>query len=55
MNELIRQKQLEILKIFHKASKNFVLAGGTALELYYLQHRFSKDLDFFQQIMIQKK
>lgn len=25
----------------------FALAGGTALERYYLHHRFSRDLDFF--------
>ena len=26
---------------------DFALAGGTALERYYLHHRFSRDLDFF--------
>lgn len=30
-------------------SKNFYLAGGTALAEYYLKHRKSEDLDFFTQ------
>lgn len=47
MNLKIRNTQLKILKIFSKHTKNFALSGGTALELYYLKHRFSRDLDFF--------
>lgn len=27
--------------------KNFYFSGGTCLAIYYLQHRFSEDLDFF--------
>ncbi len=46
-NLKIREAQEQILKIFSKYSKGFALAGGTALELYYLHHRFSADLDFF--------
>ncbi|MEW6040181.1 MAG: nucleotidyl transferase AbiEii/AbiGii toxin family protein [Elusimicrobiota bacterium] len=47
MDIKIRQAQLEILNIFSKYSKTFALTGGTALELYYLKHQFSRDLDFF--------
>lgn len=47
MDKIIRNTQLELLKIFSKSSKTFALAGGTALELFYLKHRFSMDLDFF--------
>jgi predicted nucleotidyltransferase component of viral defense system len=43
----IRKSQKKALKIFSKHAKNFALSGGTALELYYLHHRFSVDLDFF--------
>lgn len=47
MDKSIRDTQLELLKIFSKSSKTFALSGGTALELFYLKHRFSMDLDFF--------
>jgi len=47
MDNNIRKMQLRVLEIFSKAAKTFALAGGTALELFYLKHRFSKDLDFF--------
>lgn len=47
MDEKIRHAQNEILGVFSKEAEDFALAGGTALELYYLHHRFSKDLDFF--------
>ena len=47
MNLKIRRAQRKILSIFSTKAKNFTLAGGTALELYYLNHRFSADLDFF--------
>lgn len=47
MDQKIRSAQNMILGVFAKNAKNFSLAGGTALELYYLHHRFSKDLDFF--------
>lgn len=43
----IRQAQQEILKLFSKKNRSFALSGGSALELYYLKHRFSADLDFF--------
>lgn len=47
MDTAIRQAQLKILEAFSKSSKTFALSGGTALELFYLKHRFSRDLDFF--------
>lgn len=28
-------------------ASHFYFSGGTALSHYYLQHRFSEDLDFF--------
>lgn len=36
-----------ILKAIEKLSLPFYLTGGTALSRFYLQHRFSDDLDFF--------
>lgn len=47
MEQIIREAQIKLLSIFAKTAKSFALAGGTALEIYYLQHRFSRDLDFF--------
>lgn len=39
-------KELSNLSIF----ENFFLTGGTALAEFYLQHRYSDDLDFFTEI-----
>jgi len=47
LNTKLRQAQKKVLKIFGQKPGSFDLAGGTALELYYLHHRFSWDLDFF--------
>jgi predicted nucleotidyltransferase component of viral defense system len=47
MDTKIRQHQLKILDRFCRVSKKFAFSGGTALELFYLNHRFSRDLDFF--------
>ncbi len=47
MDSAIRSAQNEVLKAFSKRPGRFALAGGTALELFYLHHRFSADLDFF--------
>lgn len=47
MEKKLRAGQEEVLRAFGRHAKNFALAGGTALELYYLHHRFSADLDFF--------
>jgi predicted nucleotidyltransferase component of viral defense system len=47
MDKKLRNIQLEVLKLFSNKAKKFALCGGTALELCYLDHRFSVDLDFF--------
>ncbi|MDD5409010.1 MAG: nucleotidyl transferase AbiEii/AbiGii toxin family protein [Candidatus Omnitrophica bacterium] len=47
MDKTLRNFQLEVLNTFKRVKGSFALAGGTALEIYYLQHRFSLDLDFF--------
>lgn len=47
MDKRIRKAQLEVLRVFSAQTKTFALAGGTALELYYLHHRFSWDLDIY--------
>jgi len=47
MDRKLREMQEKILEVFSKRSHGFALSGGTALELYYLHHRFSADLDFF--------
>lgn len=41
---LIQNKVLEVLG---PVLENFYLTGGTALGRFYLNHRFSEDLDFF--------
>lgn len=41
------QKQLLKAIADSALSPNFYLTGGTALAAFYLQHRFSEDLDFF--------
>lgn len=43
----LKEAQKIFLKVFAKHPGNFALSGGTALELYYLHHRNSLDLDFF--------
>lgn len=47
MDKKIRQAQYKVLEAFSQEKSGFALSGGTALELYYLHHRFSVDLDFF--------
>lgn len=47
MDKVIRDTQLKLLRTFSETSRTFALSGGTALELFYLKHRFSRDLDFF--------
>ncbi|MFH1754011.1 MAG: nucleotidyl transferase AbiEii/AbiGii toxin family protein [Candidatus Omnitrophota bacterium] len=47
MDAKIRRLQERVLRVFSDEADSFALAGGTALELYYLKHRFSLDLDFF--------
>jgi predicted nucleotidyltransferase component of viral defense system len=47
VDKKIREIQKEILGVFSRYAEDFALSGETALELYYLHHRFSVDLDFF--------
>ena len=47
MDKKLREMQERILKVFSRRPGGFALTGGTALELYYLLHRFSGDLDLF--------
>ncbi len=39
--------QDEVLQLLKDKLSHFYLTGGTALSRYYLQHRYSEDLDFF--------
>lgn len=55
MDRAIRKAQKDVLKVFAGKAKDFALAGGTALELYYLHHRFSADLDFFRRNSLKEK
>jgi len=48
MDTAIRKVQLTLLKALAEWKESpFALGGGTALELYYLEHRFSRDVDLF--------
>lgn len=47
---LTEQQQLALNLIANTdLAKHFYFGGGTALSHYYLQHRYSEDLDFFNQ------
>lgn len=43
----LQEKALEIFFSVPELKQHFYLTGGTALSAFYLQHRFSDDLDFF--------
>ena len=47
MDRKIVKYQQDALKVLSGKIDNFYLAGGTALSLFYFQHRLSVDLDFF--------
>ena len=47
MDRRIVKYQQETLKALSGKVDDFYLAGGTALSLFYFQHRISVDLDFF--------
>ena len=47
MDKKIITYQRKVLKMLSGRIDNFYLAGGTALSLFYFQHRLSVDLDFF--------
>jgi Nucleotidyl transferase AbiEii toxin, Type IV TA system len=48
-NPILTESQKSLLAQFAASSLNdtFYLSGATALSAFYLQHRFSEDLDFF--------
>ena len=47
MRKLVTVCQKKVLKKLSGKIDDFYLAGGTALSLFYFQHRLSVDLDFF--------
>jgi predicted nucleotidyltransferase component of viral defense system len=49
---LLNKRQQDFLQFFNswpELYERFYFSGGTALSEYYLQHRFSEDLDFFSE------
>jgi len=46
MKKILKYQQA-VLKALSRKAAGFYLAGGTALSLFYFQHRLSVDLDFF--------
>jgi len=49
---ILSENQVKVLEIISQSKdicQNFYLTGGTALAEFYLQHRFSEDLDFFSE------
>lgn len=52
VSSAITKRQERIIRAFQKdafLNSGFYFTGGTALSLYYLQHRVSEDLDFFSE------
>ncbi|NCN03529.1 MAG: nucleotidyl transferase AbiEii/AbiGii toxin family protein [Candidatus Pacebacteria bacterium] len=51
MDSILTEQQKVALKLISgtELAHHFYFGGGTALSHYYLQHRFSEDLDFFSQ------
>lgn len=45
--DVLSALQWEFLAFFFQGSPPFFLTGGTALSAFYLQHRYSQDLDLF--------
>lgn len=51
-DKILTNRQIAFLKEIGRnefISQNFYLTGGTALAGFYLQHRYSEDLDFFSE------
>lgn len=51
-NNILSENQISFLEKFGEEetlSSNFYLTGGTALAAFYLNHRYSEDLDFFSE------
>ncbi len=52
MKKILTKNQIVVLEAIGKEKtlrKDFYLTGGTALAAFYLQHRYSEDLDFFSE------
>ena len=52
MVEILTKDQVAVLLLIGKnpsMTKQFYLTGGTPLAAFYLQHRYSEDLDFFSE------
>ncbi len=51
MGPILTKQQKKALSLIATTdlAKEFYFSGGTALSHYYLQHRYSEDLDFFNQ------
>ena len=50
--EILTREQTVFLELFGKErllTRQFYLSGGTPLAAFYLQHRYSEDLDFFSE------
>lgn len=47
MNDQLKKQQFQILQALAGQIDDFYLVGGTALSLFYFDHRESEDLDFF--------
>ncbi len=47
MSKILTPLQNNFLQEFFNHTQEFYLTGGTALSAFYLEHRFSEDLDFF--------
>ena len=45
--DILTALQREFLSCFFQGAPPFFLTGGTALSAFYLQHRYSEDLDLF--------
>lgn len=54
MSQVIENYQKKVLKTLSGRMGEFYLVGGTALSLYYFDHRESQDLDFFTQSFSKK-
>lgn len=49
MPKILTPLQSKFLNEFFLHTQDFYLTGGTALSVFYLQHRYSVDLDLFTQ------
>lgn len=49
MATILTELQSNFLSAFFRLTQDFYLTGGTALSAFYLEHRFSVDLDLFTQ------